>query len=292
TGFPVLEGQDGRPDTDLRDLFRGAILFVFGLVCGGLFRDLLLTGLRPGDEQKQGARYARGTLVFYALVGLGFVLGLRAWGIYLGELGWLLAPAGVAIGFGMTEILSNFVSGLILFVERPVKVGDIVTVGDIQGDVRGISIRSTVVRTRDGISIIIPNRKMVEENVINWSHGDAKTRLRASVGVAYGSDVALVKKVLLDVAKRDQRLLERPRAEVAFRAFGESELSFELLVWLATPDMTARRRILSDLNSAIDAAFARTGIQIPFPQRDLHIRTTPRDHRRQNPADEAEDNEA
>ena len=274
-GFVVLEGRKGGPSTTLGDLLRGTVVFLVALVGGFVVRDLLLTGGKPADENRRGTRYARATLAFYTIVALGFVLGLRAWGISMSDLGWLLAPAGVAIGFGMTEILSNFVSGLILFLERPLKVGDIITVGDVEGDVTAISIRATVVRTRDGISIIIPNRRLIEENVINWSHGEPRTRLRVSVGTAYGTDVGLAKKVLLEVAEQDRRVLSTPRPEVTFRRFGESELAFELLVWLTTPDITVRRRVLSDLNGAIDAAFRRSGIEIPFPQRDLHIRSVP-----------------
>ena len=274
-GFVVLEGRKGGPSTTLGDLLRGTVVFSVALVGGFVIRDLLLTGGKPADENRRGTRYARATLAFYTIVALGFVLGLRAWGISMSDLGWLLAPAGVAIGFGMTEILSNFVSGLILFLERPLKVGDIITVGDVEGDVTAISIRATVVRTRDGISIIIPNRRLIEENVINWSHGEPRTRLRVSVGTAYGTDVGLAKKVLLEVAEQDRRVLSVPRPEVTFRQFGESELAFELLVWLTTPDITVRRRVLSDLNGAIDAAFRRHGIEIPFPQRDLHIRSMP-----------------
>lgn len=289
TDVVILEGRDEASRTRLGDLLRGGVLFALGLSAGILMRELLLVGLKPPDEQRKGARYARGTLAFYFLIGLGGILGLRALHIDLGDLGWLLAPAGVAIGFGMTELLSNFVSGLLLFVERPVRVGDVVTIGDVEGDVKAISIRATVVRTREGISIIIPNRRLIEENVINWSHGEARTRLGVKVGVAYGSDVPVVKRVLLDVAKREGRILERPRPEVSFLGFGESELSFELLVWLRTPDPGFRRRVLSDMNSAIDAAFARSGIEIPFPQRDIHIRSTPGRPKRGPEKDEVED---
>jgi small-conductance mechanosensitive channel len=211
------------------------------------------------------------------VIAIAFVLGFRALGIYLENLGWFLAPAGVAVGFGLTQILSNFVSGIILFLERPVQVGDIITVGEIEGDVTRISIRSTVIRTRDGVSIILPNRKLIEEDVVNWSHSDPRTRMRVGVSVAYGSDVPLVKRTLLEVADRDTRILRRPRPEVQFKGFGESELQFVLFIWLETPDIGMRRRVLSDVNSAIDAAFRRAGITIPFPQRDLHLKTVPGD---------------
>lgn len=273
--FDVVSAHGDRPGVQLVDLLRGMLIFAIALILGGLLRDAILVGFQPADEQARGTRLAWGTLLFYVVVVLGSVIGLGSIGIEISELGWLLAPAGVAIGFGMTEILSNFVSGIILMVERPVKVGDIVTIGDIEGDVKMISIRAAVVRTRDGISIIIPNRRLIEENVINWSHGEPRTRMHVKVGVAYGTDVPLVKKVLTEVAERDSRVLSNPRPEVSFTGFGDSQLDFVLLLWLASPDITVRRRVLSDINSSIDAAFRRNGIEIPFPQRDLHVRDLP-----------------
>jgi small-conductance mechanosensitive channel len=214
-------------------------------------------------------------MVFYTTIAIISVLAMSALGLDLEQFGWFITAAGVGIGFGLQEIISNFVSGLILFFERPVQVGDVISIGTVEGDVKRINIRSTVVRTRDGISIIIPNKKLITDDVINWSHGDPRTRLRIKVGVAYGSDVQLVKKALLEVADREGRVLERPRPEVSFKGFGESELSFELLAWLPSPDITVRRRVASDLYSAVDAAFRRLEITIPFPQRDLHLKTMP-----------------
>ena len=193
----------------------------------------------------------------------------------MSQFGWFLTAAGVGIGFGLQEILSNLISGLILFFERPVQVGDVVSVGDIEGDVQQINIRSTVVRTRDGVSIILPNKRLITDEVVNWSHGDKRTRLQINVGVAYGSDTSLVRSVLMRIANEDARILARPAPEVDFVAFGESELQFVLYVWLATPDPTLRRRVRSDTNLRIDEHFAEHGITIPFPQRDLHIKSGP-----------------
>ena len=273
----ILPGKGDVPGMRLSDLARGALIFVVGFFLASVLREVLQIGLKQTGKVNQGSRYAISTLTFYGTVVLVAFVSLRAMGLDVGTLGWLLAPAGVALGFGLTEILSNFVSGLILFLERPVQVGDVISVGDIEGDVRKISIRSTIVRTRDGISIIIPNKSLITDSVINWSHGDQRTRLRIPISVAYGSDIALVKKILLDVATREGRVATRPKPEVQFREFGESELSFELLIWLPTPDISVQNRVRSDINSAVDAAFRRAGIEIPFPQRDLHIRSMPRD---------------
>ncbi|MFT7619349.1 MAG: small-conductance mechanosensitive channel [Planctomycetota bacterium] len=270
---PVVGGES--PIT-LGNFVAAAMILIFGYVISATIRDVLVTGaFAKKSSDSHGTRYALGTLIFYVVMIITLISFLSALRIDLGKYGWLLGSAGVALGFGMTEILSNFVCGIILFIERPVQVGDIITVGDVQGDVRRISIRSTVVQTRDGVSIILPNRRLIESDVVNWSHNDPLTRLRIDVGVAYGSDVALVKKALTEVAEREGRILKRPRVEVSFKEFGESELSFQLLTWMPTPDITAHRRVRSDLNSAIDAAFRRFGIEIPFPQRDLHLKTTP-----------------
>jgi small-conductance mechanosensitive channel len=260
-----------RPSLTLGDLGASVAVFVFTLFLARLVRDGFQVMLR--DRMQRGPRFAVRTMFFYLIAGIGTILALSALGLDLDQLGWFLTAAGVGIGFGLQEIISNFISGLILFFERPVQVGDVVSIGTVQGDVTRINIRSTVVRTRDGISIIIPNKKLITDDVINLSHGDPKTRLRLSISVSYGSDLSLVKKVLLDVAEREGRALTKPRAEVNFKEFGDSSLNFELLIWLPRPDITLRRRVTSDLNSAIDAAFRRVGITIPFPQRDLHLRT-------------------
>ena len=188
------------------------------------------------------------------------------------QFGWFLAAAGVGIGFGLQEIISNFVCGLILFFERPVQVGDIITVGQIEGDVTRISIRSTVVRSRDGVSMIVPNKKLITEDVVNWSHGEQRTRLNLEFGVAYGTDVAKVREILLRIAAEEPRILRYPVPEADFKAFGESELQFTLHAWLATPDIGTRRRVRTAVNTKVDEAFAAAGIVIPFPQRDVHLR--------------------
>ncbi len=253
----------------------GAALLWFAASFGiaNYARDVVRVLLRSSGLA-MGSRYAIRTLLFYVIVTVGILSGLSALGVRLDQFGWFLAAAGVGIGFGLQEIISNFVCGLILFFERPVQVGDIITVGTVEGDVTRISIRSTVVRTRDGVSMILPNKKLVTEDVVNWSHGEARTRLNIEVGVAYGSDVDLVRKLLMRVAADERRALRWPRPEVDFRAFGESELQFMLRLWLATPDTGVRRRIRTSLLTEINRAFRENGVEIPFPQRDLHLRSS------------------
>jgi len=270
---PLTEGTPQAPGVELWDVGQAFVIFLVGLAVASYLRDLLRLTLR--HRMHRGSRYVIRTLTFYTVAAFGTVLALGRLGLDLEQLGWFLTAAGVGIGFGLQEVISNFVAGLILFFERPVQVGDVISVGDIEGDVLGITIRSTVVRTRDGIAIIIPNKRLITDDVINWSHGDPRTRLRVAVSVAYGSDVPLVKRILSDVAEREGRVLNRPRPEVEFVGFGESELQFSLLAWVSSPDISLRRRVRSDLYSAIDAAFRRAQITIPFPQRDLHVRSMP-----------------
>ncbi|MEZ6195286.1 MAG: mechanosensitive ion channel [Planctomycetota bacterium] len=295
--FDIVSGEVDEFHFTVEDLFRAGLTFFVGLFIARIVRDVLAIVLRRRKIQR-GSRYVIRTLVFYAMVGIAFILALSSIGVRLGQLGWVLGAAGIGIGFGLQEVISNFIAGLILFFERPVQVGDIISVGDVEGDVEQISIRATVIRTRDGISIIVPNKRLITDDVINWSHGDQRTRLKIQVGVAYGSDVPLVKKVLVEVAEKERRVMRFPRPDTQFMAFGESELSFELLIWLATPDITLRRRVRSDLNSAIDAAFREHGIEIPFPQRDLHLRSAPapirlgRDEKPSPPAPEDDPDDA
>jgi small-conductance mechanosensitive channel len=229
-------------------------------------RDLIL----PRTKLEPVVQYTITMLVGYFLAGLGAYLALTEV-FNLQSLGYVVAALSVGIGFGLQEIVSNFVSGLILLLERPLRVGDIVQVGETEGIVEKINIRATTLRTRDNVYILVPNRDFVAKEVTNFVYTDPRLRLLIDVGVAYGSDTALVRRVLLDVADQDGRVLARPAPDVYFQNFGDSSLDFRLLVWIS--DSISKHRIASDLRFAIDAAFRRNGIQIPFPQRDLHLRT-------------------
>ncbi len=217
-----------------------------------------------------GLRYTITTMVGYILLGLGIYLSATQL-VNLENLGYVVAALSVGIGFGLQEIISNFVSGIILLFERPLRVGDIIEVGGREGIVKRIDIRATTLLTRDNLWILVPNKDLVTKEVINFVYTDSKLRIRITVGVAYGSDTALVRRALLEVAHKDGRVLERPAPDVYFLDFGESSLDFVLLVWVS--DSLPKERISSDLRFAVDAAFRRHGITIPFPQRDLHLNT-------------------
>ncbi len=218
-----------------------------------------------------GPRYTIIRLVQYGIYVLGVVVGLRVVDIDLTAITVALGAIGVGAGLGLQSVVANFVAGLVLLFERPVKVHDFVSTDNIEGRVQEIRFRSTLIQTNDNISIIVPNSDLTGRSLINWSHEDSNVRLHIPVGVAYGSDVALVTKTLLEVAAETDSVLKQPSPEVFFREFGDSSLNFDLLVWTAHPEGHSRLR--SRLNYGIDAAFRKNGVEIPFPQRDLHVKS-------------------
>ncbi len=272
--WSLTRGEAGTGLT-LARLFRALVIFAITVMIARHVRDGVRIVLRTRSSMEQGSRYVVRTLTFYLVLMIGTLAALAALGLDMTQFGWFLTAAGVGIGFGLQEIFSNLISGLILFFERPVQVGDVVTIGAVEGNVQQINIRSTVVRTRDGVSIILPNKRLITDEVVNWSHGQKRTRINSEVGVAYGSDTDLVRKVLLECADADLRVMRRPPPEVEFREFGDSQLTFILHCWLISPEISLRRRVSSDLNAAIASAFAENGITIPFPQRDVHLKSPP-----------------
>jgi small-conductance mechanosensitive channel len=208
-------------------------------------------------------------LLQYGLTFIGLIVILQVGGLDLSSLTFLASVLGVGIGFGLQNIANNFVSGVIISFERPIQVGDFVRVGHLLGTVERIGARSTEIQTADRVSIIVPNSRFLEHEVINWSHGDPLSRLRIPIGVAYGSDIARVRAALLEAAVGHQDLVAEPHPEVEFSGFGDSALNFELEVWTRNP--REQKRIKSALNYRIEANLRRYGIVVPFPQRTLHI---------------------
>src|SRR5437879_20627 len=193
-------------------------------------------------------------------------------GIHLGALTVFAGAVGVGVGFGLQNIASNFISGLVILAERPITIGDRVEVAGITGQVQQIRARSTVIRTNDNISMIVPNTKFIDSPVTNWTYGDPRVRFRIPVGVAYGSDIAKVREALLAAGGENPNTLKDPAPSVFLKKFGDNSIDFELVVW--SSEMSARpSRYRSDLNFAIDHKFREAGIELPFPQRDLHIRS-------------------
>jgi small-conductance mechanosensitive channel len=208
----------------------------------------------------------------YIFILFGFYVALNAVGINLNSLAVVAGAIGVGIGFGLQNIVQNFISGIIILAERPIALEDRIEVGNVAGTVKKISLRSTEVLTNDNISIIVPNSEFVTKAVTNWSHGDPRVRIRVPVGVAYGSDMEKLKAQLLAVAAENPDVLKEPAARVFFDSFGDSTLNFQLAVWTQT--MTHKpRRFRSDLNFAIEHKLRTAGIEIPCPQHDLNIRS-------------------
>ncbi len=202
---------------------------------------------------------------------LGFFIALSALGFELKNITIIGGALGVGIGFGMQTIVNNFVCGLILLFERPIKVGDVIQLTDGQkGRVLNLGLRATIIQTFDRAEIVVPNNDLIASQVVNWTLGDRNIRLIIPVGVAYGSDVQTVMRVLMEVAEHNAHVLKEPRPMVLFLSFGDSSLDFELRAWIA--DFNDRRIIQSELVCEIDRCFRIEGIEIPFPQRDVHIR--------------------
>jgi len=217
-------------------------------------------------------QYAIAQIVSNIVLIVGIFIVLDNAGIHLGALAVFAGAVGVGVGFGLQNIASNFISGLVILAERPITVGDRVEVAGIAGQVQHIRARSTVIVTNDNITMIVPNTKFIDSPVTNWTYGDPRVRFRLPVGVAYGSDVNKVRQALLAAASENANTLKDPAPSVFLEKFGENSIDFELVVW--SSEMSYRpRRYRSDLNFAMEQKLREAGIEIAFPQRDLHIRS-------------------
>ena len=218
----------------------------------------------------RGSREAISSVIGYILAIFGFLIVLQEVGIDLSSLTVIAGAIGIGVGFAFKNLASNFVSGITLLFEQPIKVGDLVEVGDLLGTVEKISIRSTVVRTLTGVFVIVPNYRFADNDIVNWSYQDSKTGIKIPVNIAYGSDTVLVTEALLAAARKEPKVLSYPSPKVFFTGFGNSALEFELIVWINNP--REQLLITSALNFLIESELRHRSLQIPFPQRDLHIR--------------------
>lgn len=237
-----------------------------------LIRKVLANKILSRYDLDLGTRQSIATIVKYILICLGFITILQNTNVDLSALGILAGAIGVGIGFGLQNITNNFISGLIILFERPIKIGDRIEVNGVNGDVIKISARSTMVVTNDNISIIVPNSQFIDSPVINWSHHDRNVRFNIPVGVSYKENPERVKEILIQVAKDNSGILTSPSPDVLFDSYGDSSLNFNLRIW--TTEYTSKPRVLkSQLYYEIFKRFSAEGIEIPFPQRDLHIRS-------------------
>jgi small-conductance mechanosensitive channel len=246
------------------------ILFVFYLI-SRLFNRGLLKKILNKSSLEQATQYTITRIGHYILMIIGSIVAFQFVGIDLSGLAVIFGLLSVGIGFGLQNITSNFVAGLILLFERPIKIGDRVVVGDTEGDVIAINMRATTILSLDNIAIIVPNSEFISSNVINWSYGDTKVRIIIEVGVSYGSDLKSVIKALREVADNNPAVLAKPQPDVLLDSFGDSSWNMKLRVWIDHPQR--HHLIRSEINCAIVDKFREYGVEIPFPQRDLHFKT-------------------
>ena len=274
TGANHTPQQERFPETrviTVGDVVLALLVVVLAFVAASNVPGLLEVVVVRHLPLDSGGRYAVITLARYALNVVGLIVGFQMIGIGWAQVQWLVAAMTFGLAFGMQEVFANFVSGVILLFERPIRVGDVVTVDSITGTVARIRIRATTIRSLDCQEFIVPNKELITGKLLNWTLSDPVNRIVVQVGIAYGSDTERAKQILLRIAADHAEVLREPPPQVTFEQFGDSALNFVLRAYLATMDR--RLDTIHDIHTAIHQQFARAGIEIPFPQRDLHIRT-------------------
>lgn len=267
---------DGKPVAHPLTIGHILLAIVVGVITAVVVRNvgaLLDIVLLQRFEMQTDATYAIKVIARYAVTIVGVLTACSILGIHWNDVQWLVAALGVGLGFGLQEIVANFVSGLIVLAERPIRIGDVVTVGGVSGTVSRIHARATVVIDFDQKEVIIPNKAFITERVINWTLTNQTTRLLIKVGVAYGSDIPLVQRVILDAVQGNRDVLQNPSPSVFFVAFGDSTLDFEIRAFVDSIDK--RLRVQHEINIQVARVLRENDIEIPFPQRDLHIRSAP-----------------
>lgn len=247
-----------------------AVLLVY---LSGKIKKILVKRIIRKFDIHPGTVQSIASIMRYVILTLGGAIIFQSAGIDLSALGFIVGALGVGIGFGLQNITNNFISGMIILFEQPIKVGDRVRVGEIEGDVVTISVRATTVITNDNITLIIPNSEFINSIVTNWSHNDRKVALRFPVGVSYKEDPEKVKKILLDIVNKEEGILPEPPPEVLFVEFGDSSLNFMIRIW-TSEYMNRPSTLKSKIYFDIFEAFKKNAIEIPFPQRDLHIKSS------------------
>ncbi|MGB0908954.1 MAG: mechanosensitive ion channel family protein [Nitrospirales bacterium] len=241
------------------------------ILASKMTRVFLERGVLARLQLSAGTHYTLIRMVQYILWLLGGIIAFQFIGIDLSSIAVIFGFLSVGIGFGLQHLTSNFIAGLMLLFERPIIVGDRVTVGGVEGDVLEINIRSTTIRSLNNISMIIPNSEFISGTVTNWSHADPRTRVEIDVGVSYNSDLQTVIDALLSAGNEHPQVLKEPKAKAWLLSFGDSSWNMRLLVWIESPK--DRAQVTSDINCAIVKKFRDRGVEIPFPQRDLHVRS-------------------
>ena len=280
-GFLTAQLQLGDLEISLGDFVLFGLMVWLSLVVSRFVRFVLEEDVLPRAQLPRGVPFAISTFTRYTVMLLGFMMAVAAIGFDLSRFALMAGALGVGIGIGLQDVVNNFVSGVILLFERPIQLGDTVEIGgDLRGDVTRIGMRSSTVRTFDGAEVVVPNSQFVSVQFVNWTLSDRQRRITLPVGVAYGTDPERVIQILVDVALADPDILDRPEIRALFLGFGESSLDFELRAW--TGRFESWRQVQSNMAVAINRALREAGIEIPFPQRDLHVRSVSPEAREQS----------
>ena len=270
-GFLALGFTFGEKKITIGLVFTAVAILYGSFVVSWAVQTVLMEEVLRRRQVELGVRMSMGRLVHYVLILVGFLIALSALGFDLQNITILGGALGIGIGFGLQTVVSNFVCGLILLFERPLKVGDVIELGTQRGRVKKLGLRATVVETFDRAEVVVPNTDLITNQVTNWTLADRQMRLTIPVGVAYGSDIGLVMKSLSEIAEENPSVLKDPPPQVLFASLGASSLDFEFRVFLS--DYGDRRRVQSELLLEIDRRFRELDIEIPFPQTDLHVRS-------------------
>tara|TARA_B100000609_G_scaffold198109_1_gene196903 strand:+ start:2566 stop:5619 length:3054 start_codon:yes stop_codon:yes gene_type:complete len=265
--IPFVQVQDTQ--INLLSLLKFVLSVGVAFFLSHFIRKRLTSLVYPALRLSASNQHAANTIIVYLIITVGILVGLQWMGVGIGVLAVFAGIVGIGIGFGLQNIMSNFISGLIITFGQPFKVGDLIEVGGIMGEVLEISIRSTTVETYDYRIVLVPNSEILTTKLINWSMGKPYVCVPMEVGVAYGSDVALVKKLLLEIADAHPDVLKTPSPDVRFQEFGSDSLLFR--VWVNVNDPMARFKVISELRFKTDEVFAKHDVVIAFPQRDIHL---------------------
>lgn len=283
--FINREYRFGKITVSIASLVQGLIIVIVAVIVARTVSALISRRIVKRANIDPGIAYTVARLTHYAAIVIGALYFFKvAFDVDLTSVAVIFTALSVGIGFGLQYIAHDIASGFILLFERPARVGDRITIGQDEGDVQSINLRTTIVMTNDRIAVIVPNSKLVSDRLINWSYGDPRVRLSIPVGVAYGSDVDLVTRTLTSAAKGVENVLSEPRPSVQFLNFGDSSLDFRLLVWTNQP--RRHPQIKSDINYRIEKLFREEGIEIPFPQREFRLRGVSADGQTQGEQDD------
>jgi potassium efflux system protein len=267
----IIAGVETMAPVTLAGVGLAILIAVATIVAMKRFPALLEILLLQRVQMTTGSRYTITTLTTYAIVGAGLIAFFNVIGADWSKLQWLFAALSVGIGFGLQEIVANFISGIIILFERPIRIGDVVSIGETDGVVTRIQIRATTIRTWDRQELLVPNKEFITGRLLNWSLSDQTTRIKVPVGVAYGSDVEKAMILMDGAAAENPNVLKEPAPSIIFEAFGDNTLNLVLRCFVGTQDI--RMTTLTQLHQAINKSFNEAGITIAFPQRDVHLDT-------------------